>query len=473
MYKPTEEQDSILTAATSTSTNMMISALAGTGKTSTLEMIDNAVKVQPHLYLCFNKAIANEAEKRMRSTTTVRTFNSLGHRIWASYLGKNLTLNTKKVYELFRGILDESPKSTHNAIWGCYDAVTSGVNLARALGYVPSSHAYGAKALIKQTQFHSYLDETPDDLTSDLIDAILTCSIARATAGEIDFNDQVYMPALFGGTYPRFPLVLIDEYQDLSPINHAMVAKLCKSSRQIGVGDDAQSIYAFRGAKAGSMASAVVEYSMSQLGLSVSFRCPSAIVRNVHWRVPNFKSFKDGGCVETPSLFNADDFSDGATIICRNNAPLIRIAFQLLSAGHSVSVVGTDIGPKLVKTMTKLGSVDMSQAQTLSKIDDWLEAKLAKESKTAEDYAECMRVFARHGSTLGTAIAYAEHLFKQEGTIRLLTGHKSKGLEFEHVYHLDKHILRDKGQDRNIHYVIDTRSKDRLTYISTDSIQWQ
>jgi hypothetical protein len=182
--KPTAEQDEILTAATTLTSNMMISALAGTGKTSTLEMIDSVVKIQPHLYLCFNKAIANEAEKRMRSTTTVRTFNSLGHRIWASYLGKNLTLNTKKVYELFRGILDESPKSTHNAIWGCYDAVTAGVNLARALGYVPANHAYAAKALIKQGQFHSHLDETPDDLTSDLIDTILSRSIARATAGK-------------------------------------------------------------------------------------------------------------------------------------------------------------------------------------------------------------------------------------------------------------------------------------------------
>jgi ATP-dependent exoDNAse (exonuclease V) beta subunit len=173
-----------------------------------------------------------------------------------------------------------------------------------------------------------------------------------------------------------------------------------------------------------------------------------------------------------PNLFDANDFSDSATIICRNNAPLIRAAFQLLAAGHCVCVAGTDIGPKLIKTMTKLGSVDMTQAQTLSAIDDWLDAKLAKESKTAADYAECMKVFARHGSTLSTAIAYAEHLFKQDGTIRLLTGHKSKGLEFDHVYHLDQTLLKDRGQDRNIHYVIDTRSRDRLTYISTDSINW-
>ena len=51
-----------------------------------------------------------------------------------------------------------------------------------------------------------------------LINKILTISIGQAYNGVIDFTDQVYMPALFGGTYPSFPVVLVDEYQDLSPV---------------------------------------------------------------------------------------------------------------------------------------------------------------------------------------------------------------------------------------------------------------
>jgi hypothetical protein len=109
------------------------------------------------------------------------------------------------------------------------------------------------------------------------------------------------MPALFGGTYPKFPLVLIDEYQDLSPIDHAMVAKLCKSSRQIGVGDDAQSIYAFRGAKAGSMASAVVEYNMAPAWpfRQLSAAPPQSSAMSIG-AYRHFKAFKDGGSVEVP-----------------------------------------------------------------------------------------------------------------------------------------------------------------------------
>lgn len=472
-HPPTEEQSAILELANSQG-NLMIEAFAGTGKTSTLEMFDSAIKRQPHLYLVFNKANASEAEKRMASTTTTRTFNSLGHRIWAQACARNLSLNTRKINEIFRGVIEEYPKASRDALWSSYDLVTAGVNLARALGYIPSQYAKASSALIHRNAFHSLLDESPSDDEADLIDEILLRSIKLAYEGTIDFNDQIYMPAFFGGTYPTFPVVLVDEYQDLSPSNHAMLAKLCKSSRQIGVGDDAQSIYGFRGAKAGGITQAIQTYSMSKMPLSISFRCPSAIVANVHWRVPTFTAFKQGGKVANRATgFNASELRDGAAIICRNNAPLMAAAFGCIIAGHSVSLAGTDIGPRLITTMRKLGPESMTRGETIAAIEDWLLRKLEKESKTAEDTAACMRIFAEQGSTLGQALAYAEHLFAQTGTIRLMTGHKAKGLEFDHVYHLDRQLLRDTQQDLNLAYVVDTRARESLTYISSETIEWR
>src|SRR5882672_981999 len=89
----TDEQLDILAAATSTTGNLMISALAGTGKTTTLEAVEKAVPRSPILYLVFNKKNATEAAGRMMSTTTVRTFNSMGHRIWAATQASNLKLD--------------------------------------------------------------------------------------------------------------------------------------------------------------------------------------------------------------------------------------------------------------------------------------------------------------------------------------------------------------------------------------------
>jgi DNA helicase IV len=192
------------------------------------------------------------------------------------------------------------------------------------------------------------------------------------------------MPALFSGAYPTFPLVLIDEYQDLSPVNRRMVERLCRRSRQIGVGDEAQAIYGFRGADESSMPTAIEQFNMDVLPLSLTFRCPSNIVDNVKWRVPNFRAFNAGGKVETLSDF---ELEDNSAVICRNNAPLLAVAMKEVLKGNTVDVSGVDIGAKVIKTMEKLGSETMTQRQTISAINDWLDEKLSLDSKTARDLA--------------------------------------------------------------------------------------
>ena len=77
------------------------------------------------------------------------------------------------------------------------------------------------------------------------------------------------------------------------------------------------------------------------------------------------------------------------------------------------------------------------------------------------------RVFAGFGPTLGAAIAYCETLFKAQGPIQLLSGHKAKGLEWDTVYHLDPHRIPSPWskegealeQEKNVRYVIETQSK--------------
>lgn len=168
----------------------------------------------------------------------------------------------------------------------------------------------------------------------------------------------------------------------------------------------------------------------------------------------------------------ASSIPDTATIISRNNAPLFAMAFRLIGHGHSVSVAGSDIGPRLVAIMKRLGDDSLTRAQTLSAINDWEAEKLAKESRNAPDMAECMRIFARQGDGLSQAISYAEHLFKQQGSIKLMTGHKSKGLEFDHVIHIDPWLCADTEQDQNLRYVISTRSRDRLVEVDSNRIEW-
>ena len=124
--------------------------------------------------------------------------------------------------------------------------------------------------------------------------------------------------------------------------------------------------------------------------------------------------------------------------------------------------------------MGKLGPGNMDRPSVMAAVDDWLLEKIAKKSASAHDIAACMKVFASYGSDLDQAVAYAKSLFDQTGPIKLLTGHKAKGLEYDTVYHLDPWLINnDKGdQERNLRYVITTRAKQQLFEINSAQIEW-
>lgn len=467
---PTAEQYDILDAYADSSSNLMIRAYAGTGKSSTLELLINSIPNIPSLLVCFNKSIAEAANDKIKSgllpsTTIAKTLNSIGHGIWARSIAHKLTLQPDKTYQLFKSHLDGMTYAESSEYWTVYPEISEAIGFAKALGYIPASHQFSSRSLISRTDFHASLDEPPSTFTASVIDALLLRSIKSSYLGAIDFNDQLYMPTLFSAAaFPTFPTVFVDEYQDLSPINSEMIRKLTKSSRLIGVGDEAQAIYAFRGADSGAMSSAIVRFGMETLPLSISFRCPSAIVQNVHWRVPDFKAHHVGGQV----IYSNAGIINPAAVLCRNNAPLLAAAFKLLASGHSLSLAGSQVGPSLIKKMTKLGSEGMSQSQAGIAIEHWLRDH--EDSKSALDVAACMQIFVSKTRTLGDAISKAKALFAQEGSLRLSTIHKAKGLEFERVYHLDSDLIGNVDQEPNVKYVADTRSSDTLAYISSEEL---
>lgn len=476
--KPTVEQESILSAARESRDNLLISALAGAAKTTTLKMIAEALPSQPILLVVFNRRIAEEAERKLPGHVRVATMNSIGHRVWAAATGKRLTLDTKKSYTILQGLsagLDRKQRFDFE-----FAETLALLRTAKQAGYIPRGSFDQTKRIISDEEFFSSLDEEPTNTQTDILHQSLVLSIKQSYAGSIDYDDQIYMPSLFGGTFPQFPLTLVDEAQDLSILNHTMLEKLVRQSRLIAVGDHFQSIYAFRGAHSRSMSFIRNKFNCKEMTLSVSFRCPRAVVRNAHWRAPTMQWVDDAqeGQVEHLSHWSAADIPEGAAILCRNNAPLFALAMRLLRAGRGCTLAGTDIGPALIKILKKLGEDSDPQEKVLKAIDRWEAERLERSRAKAsvKDKSDCLRVFAGFGSTLTQAAAYAEHLFQSRGTISLLSGHKAKGLEWDVVYHLDPWRIpsqyatteEDLEQERNIRYVIETRAKQTLRLVSLE-----
>ena len=457
--------------------NLLINALAGAAKTSTLRFLCKYMPLVPTLSLAFNKRIADEMSKVLPGHVRCATMNSIGHRVWGSAVGKRLVLDTRKNFNLVKEGIDKLSRLEKQYAYEDFGEIMKTISRAKLNGYIPAGMPSG-RSLLTADEFFGNLDEEPEGWFMELVNNALLASIKQAYSGLIDFDDQIYMPTLFGGSFPQHPRVLADEAQDFSRLNHVMLEKLVpKESWLCAVGDPWQSIYAFRGADSNSMSWLRDRFSMHEMTLSVSFRCAQSIVRNAHSRVPHMRwpSWAVEGEVTTLTEWDATSIPDNAAVICRNNAPLLSCALILLRAARGVHLVGTDLGPQLVKALKKLGTAEMEQQDVFAAIDSWEQEKLrkARNAGVVADKAECLRVFAGFGPTLGAAIAYCEHLFASKGPIQLLSGHKSKGLEWSVVYHLDPQRCpspwakdgESLEQELNVKYVIETRAKEKLFFV--------
>lgn len=473
-FTPTAEQAAIIEAARSTSDNLIVKALAGAAKTSTLVLIAKALHSTPMLCLAFNKRIAEEMKERLPGNCEAMTLNSLGHRVWMKVMGRGVKVEVKKNYNILKEIVDGLPGKEKEAAYASFSDILKAIEFGKSCGYLPDGKFTIARGLMTDDEFFAHLDEEPTSLEQRLIREVTIRSIDMALKGTIDFSDQIFMPTIFPmASFPQYPCVLIDEAQDLSNLNFALLKKLAKK-RLIGVGDECQSIYGFRGAHQDSMNVLQQRFQMKPLILSISFRCPQDIVKEARWRAPHMQwpEWAKPGTVTRRMSWGPEDLPDTATILCRNNAPIFSMAIKLLKAGRFPQVVGAnDIGTNLIKVLKKMGPANMKQQQVLAAITAWKEEKLKKSRNENKvyDQAECLTIFAMQGPTLGDALTYAEHLMTAKGPIQLMTGHKSKGLEFDDVFILDKHLVRmDEEQDRNLMYVMQTRSKSSLTYVTSE-----
>lgn len=509
---PTSEQQAIIEAGVNSSVSMMVTAYAGCAKTSTLEMLSRAMPRQPTLSLAFNVKIKKEMEKRLPDHFTIMTLNGLGHRAWQDTIGKRCGVEEKKLGKIVTEVLNDA-----NASRDFWEPVRNLASLAMQQGLVHNNYAnVGRRALLADTpeQWEYLSDMHFIDLPENgrlLAREVVRRNTAAAFEGVISYDDQIYMSTMFGGAFPKFPLVFVDEAQDLSPLNHIQVQR-CAIKRIIVVGDPKQAIYAFRGADSTSMEKLrALRPEWIDLPLTVTFRCPQAVVKRQQIHAPGFTA-GDGapeGQVhsfvsprgEEPAKWTWGKLDSVAVgqiaILCRNNAPLLKMAFQLIKSGVAPMMLGRDIGKGLVTLARKiLPFDDIPAAECLTLISQWEEQESAlarakeQEEKVAaiSDRAECLRAVIEFASAknAGDLRESLEALFDREhGRVILATGHRAKGLEWDTVVHLDPWRVPSKyakaaasrGDDKqiqqefNLRYVIETRTKKVFVLANFDDFE--
>lgn len=475
----TPEQHTIFAAVRDTKSNLMIEALAGAAKTSTLVELAKYLEGNT-LCLAFNKKIADEMQTKMTPQVKCSTLNSLGHRVWGDKLGKRLMVSSSKLHHLLIEGIEASPKVEQDELYESLGDISRIAAGSKNHGHVPDRIAkrLGDKCrpLMNDEEFLDMLPEEPTSTQIAVIMDALERSFIMAAEGNVDFADQLLMPTVMQCSFPIYANVLVDEAQDLSELNHVMLAKAAKK-RIIAVGDSLQAIYAFRGAHTEGMPLLRKRFNMETLYLSTTFRCPTAVCDHVRHHAVRIKPWdknpNNPGEIKYLKVWDMTDVPHGAAILCRNNAPLFRLALRMLKAGRRPNLWGRDVAGFLVKLMEKLGAPNMRREDAIKALREYEREKASKMKKesakqTLAERVECILVFIENSDSLGGAIALARNVFNESGPTDLATGHKAKGHEWDEVFVLDRHLLEDEGQDLNLAYVLATRAKRRLTYIETE-----
>lgn len=340
-----------------------------------------------------------------------------------------------------------------------------------------------------------------DDLAKEgiqLTNVALSVSIQLARE-VVDFDDMIYMALFNTCRVWQNDYVLADEIQDLSRARRMLLKKMVRpTGRVIGVGDRFQSCYGFSGADNDSMDQFKKEFFAAELPLSVTFRNPKSVVTLARNWVKHITAHETApeGLVKAIDMdefdripkFGADEF-----IICRNNAPLVTLAFNLIRRGIPCYVEGRDIGREIQNLASRW---KIANLQALAdRVTDFKKKEVSKLVKQKRDGQaatmadRCDTLVALidgmpKGATVSDLHKRVESMFQDtrdpdhRQCVVLSSIHKSKGLEADRVYLLGRSALMpsryaksewELQQEHNLMYIGVTRAKRELIEVSIQS----
>jgi len=242
----------------------MVIAGAGSGKTRVLtyriaHLLQQGVPAHRILALTFTNKAAGEMKERINHIAGPETARYLWmgtfHSIFAKFLRydghhlgykSNFTIyDTDNTRSLIRTIIKEM-----NLDDSLYKPASIAGRISHAKNNLITAQQYSMVPQITESDKASRIPETA---------AIYRHYAARCfKANAMDFDDLLLninilfrdFPAVLEEYRNRFDYVLVDEYQDTNFSQYIIVRKLSESHRNLCVvGDDAQSIYSFRGAR--------------------------------------------------------------------------------------------------------------------------------------------------------------------------------------------------------------------------------
>lgn len=492
-FKPSAEQQAFYDWVDYCSGNAVLEAVAGAGKTTTL--VNGVSRMNGNVFIgAYNKKMGDELSSKTAHIPNCKagTFHSAGFGALRFYLkNKNIraTIDDKKVRKIVERLVHETPYEEFVA------PVVKLVSLAKQMGF-------GIDGLVGRPiagdwnhliAVHDIMESAPEWATPDMVTKIAIDAIIRnnKVVDVIDFDDMIYLPLLLNLRFFKNDWVLIDEAQDTNPTRREMARRmLAPNGRLVAVGDPHQAIFGFTGADSDSLFLIRRMFNAQTLKLSVTFRCPKAVVREAQKYVSHIQSHPNSPEGELMTMSGVEMLKfvkNGDAILARNNKPLVEMCLRLIRMGVSAKIEGRDIGQSLVSLVTRTKARGIKNLKT--RMMEWRDGEMAKargerdearEERILDQYETIEVLMARAEDnkieTLGGLTEMIRSMFDDVGDnnrniVVLSSVHRSKGLEWERVFILNRETTMPSpratqpwqlDQENNLIYVALTRAKETL-----------
>lgn len=497
------QQIDLFAAAVKADSNIVLQAVAGSGKTTTIKEACNRMKqANPSLkirFVAFNKAIVEEIKAKVPAELAeVGTMHSFCYSAWrqvAKGVKVDAYAKSKQVADvIFAQLSDSEVRNLKSFVEKLIQqAKNAGVGI---LFNFDDTSKY--QELVSKFDLDMEIGENPWQAGSQ---ADVDQGIELAKQGVklhaklgyeiIDFTDMLWLPLLHNVKFWQVDRLLVDEAQDLNALQMLAAKKMMKpSARAIFVGDSNQAIYGFTGADSNSLETIKQQFGCIEMPLTVTYRCPKSVV-NVARQWVNHITAADTspeGIVSSldysemmGQAFTADD-----AIVCRKTAPLVEAAYSLIAKGVACHVEGREIGQGLIALVNKWKKVRTIQ-QLLVKLNDYRDKQIqALQMKGRElaadalsDRVETICIIAEQlslDSSVKELTDKIQSIFADNAAnLTLTTIHKSKGREYDRVFWLGKESYQPSkfarqqwqlDQEYNLMYVAATRAKEQLIFVS-------
>ncbi|MFE0577169.1 UvrD-helicase domain-containing protein [Streptomyces sp. NPDC058874] len=423
---PTDEQAAAADAFHA-GDHLALQAGAGTGKTTTLALLARSTQRRGR-YLAFNRAIADDARARFPATITCKTAHALAYAAVGHRYTRRLNSPRRPAWRtgcdlglsdsLRIGDRDISQRTLSNA------ALRTVTRFCHTAEYTIGHHHVPQLRGLDDPDHHAELSEFLVPFARKA-----WRDLQYVDEGVVRFDHDHYLK-IWALTQPRIEadFLLLDEAQDTNPVVEQVFLAQRDHAQLVMVGDSAQAIYHWRGAR-----DVMTGFDGTRLTLTQSFRFgPRLATEANRWLTladaPLRLTGTDTITTELGPVIRPD------AVLCRTNVGAMAQVMQLMSAGLRVALVGGGQGLQALATAARdLKQGRRSHHPELLLFTTWHDLQeYAAYDPNGRDLQPFVDLVDTHGPDAILA-AVARLVPEEAAQVAVSTAHKAKGREWASV----------------------------------------